>query len=100
MAYGYLATMRATPGNRDEVVHILLGGADGLRDAGCLLYVVSVDDTDADLIHVTEAWQSKQHHDDSLRLPETKAAITKAMPLLTGEFTGREVTVVGGLGVA
>ena len=100
MAYGYLATMRATPGNRDEVVKILLGGADGLRDAGCLLYVVSVSDTDPELIHVTEAWESKRHHDDSLRLPETKAAIARAMPLLTGEFTGQEMTVVGGLGVA
>lgn len=30
MAYGYLATMRTTAGNRDKVVHILLSGVGGL----------------------------------------------------------------------
>lgn len=97
MAYGYLATMRTTAGNRDDVVQILLSGTDGLRAAGCELYVVSVSDTDPDLIWVNEVWQSKEHHDESLRLPETKAAIARAMPMLTGEFTGQELTVAGGL---
>jgi hypothetical protein len=32
-------------------------------------------------------------------LPETRAAIGRAMPMLTGEFTRQELTVVGGLGV-
>jgi quinol monooxygenase YgiN len=41
----------------------------------------------------------KEHHDASLQLPATKAAIGKAMPMLTGEFTRQELTVVGGLGV-
>jgi quinol monooxygenase YgiN len=97
VAYGYLATMRTTTGNRDEVVRILVGGADGLRAAGCELYVVSVSADDPDLIWVNEVWKSKEHHDASLRLPEAKAAIARAMPMLTGEFTGRELTVVGGL---
>jgi quinol monooxygenase YgiN len=44
-------------------------------------------------------WDSKEHHDASLQLPETKAAIATAMPMLTGELTGQELTVVGGLGV-
>jgi quinol monooxygenase YgiN len=91
--------MRATAGHRDDVVSVLLGGVDGLREVGCRLYVVSVSDTDADLIWVTEVWDSKEQHDASLELPETKAAIGRAMPMLTGEFTGQELTVVGGLGV-
>jgi hypothetical protein len=33
-------------------------------------------------------------------LPETRAAIAEAMPMLTGEFTRQELTVVGGLGVS
>ena len=97
MAYGYLATMRTKPGNRDEVVRILLSGVDGLRTAGCQVYAVSVSDTDPDLIWVSEVWQSKEHHDVSLQLPATKAAIAQAMPMLTGEFTGQELTVAGGL---
>ena len=97
MAYGYFGTMRTTPGNRDEVVSILLGAVEGLRSAGCSVYSVSVSDTDPDLIWVYEVWDSKESHDASLRLPEVRAAIGRAMPLLTGEFTSQETTVVGGL---
>lgn len=97
MAYGYLATMRTTPGNRDKVVQIMLDGVSGLREAGCQVYAVSVSDTDPDLIWVSEVWQSKEHHDASLRLPAAQAAIAEARPMLTGEFTGQELTVAGGL---
>lgn len=96
--YGYLGSMRTRPGHRDEVVKILAASCDGLRSAGCELYLVGVDAEDPDLIWVTEMWQSKQHHDDSLQLPETKAAIATAMPMLTGEFDGHELEIVGGLG--
>jgi quinol monooxygenase YgiN len=97
--YGYLASMKTKPGHRGDVVDILVSGADGLRAVGCHLYVVSVSDTDDVTIWVSEVWQSKERHDASLQLPEVKAAIGKAMPMLTGEFTSQEVTVVGGLGV-
>ncbi|MCT2583407.1 putative quinol monooxygenase [Actinophytocola gossypii] len=99
MRYGYLGTMRAAPGRRDEVVAILLSGQDGLRAAGCDLYVVGTSDTDPDLVWVQEVWASKEHHQASLQLPETKAAIAKAMPMLTGEFTSQELDIVGGLGL-
>jgi quinol monooxygenase YgiN len=97
--YGYFGTMRARPGHREDVVAILVSGTDRLREIGCDLYVVGTSDTDKDLIWVNEVWLSKAHHDDSLQLPEVKAAITKAMPMLTGEFTGQEIDIVGGLGV-
>ena len=74
-------------------------GADGLRAAGCSLYAVSLAADDEVTIWVSEIWESKSHHDASLQLPETRAAIAKAMPMLTGEFTGQELNVVGGLGV-
>lgn len=99
MRYGYFGTMRVKPGHRDEVVATLVGGADGLRAAGCDLYVVGTSDTDKDLIWVNEVWVSKEAHASSLQLPEVKAAITKTMPLLTGEFTGQELDIAGGLGV-
>jgi len=97
--YGYIGSMKTTPGHRDDVVAILLSGADGLREAGCDLYVVGVADTDDVTIWVSEVWRSKDQHDASLRLPQTRAAIARAMPMLTGEFTGQEFTVTGGLGV-
>jgi quinol monooxygenase YgiN len=97
--YGYVGSMRTREGRRDEVIAILLGGADGLRAAGCLLYAVCTDPADADVIWVSEIWESAEKHDASLQLPDTKAAIGQAMPMLTGEFTRQELTVVGGLGV-
>jgi quinol monooxygenase YgiN len=99
MTYGYLGSMKTKPGHRDDVVQLLLSGVDGLRSAGCNLYLVSASNDDDVTIWVSEVWASKEHHDSSLRLPETRAAIAKAMPMLTGEFSSRELTVLGGLGL-
>ena len=97
--YGYLATMRTRPGRRDELVKILLGGEEGLREAGCELYVVGTAADDPDTVWVYEVWLSEAHHHASLDLPQTRAAIAAAMPLLTGERTGQELAVAGGLGL-
>ena len=91
--------MKTQPGRRDEVAGILTSGADGLRAAGCHSYLVGLAATDDVTIWVTEVWESKESHDASLQLPETRAAIAKAMPMLTGEFTGQETEIVGGLGL-
>ena len=99
MAYGYLGTMRTQPGLRDEVVRMLVDGADALTAVGCRLYVVSVSEDDPDCIWVNEVWESKEQHDASLQLPEVRAAIQATMPKLTGEFTSQQLHVVGGLGV-
>jgi quinol monooxygenase YgiN len=97
--YGYIGSMRTQAGRRDEVIEILLSGADGLRAAGCQLYAVCTAPGDEDVIWVSEIWDSAEHHDASLQLPETRAAIARAMPMLTGEFTRQTLHVVGGLGV-
>ena len=99
MPYGYVGSMRTHAGRRNEVIAILLSGADGLRAAGCQLYAVCTDPGDDDRIWVTEIWGSAEQHDASLQLPATRTAIAAAMPMLTGEFTRQELTVVGGLGV-
>jgi quinol monooxygenase YgiN len=99
MRYGYSGSMKAKPGHRDQVVKLLLRSADVLSTAGCHHYVIGVSDDDEQTIWVNEVWDSKEAHDASLQLPETRAAIAEAMPLLTGEFTSREITVLGGLGL-
>ena len=98
MKYGYIGSMGTKPGHRDEVIAILLSGVDGLSAVGCDAYIVGVSESDPDIIWVTEVWKSKEHHDASLKLPEVGAAVAKAMPMLTGEFSRQELTVVGGLG--
>jgi quinol monooxygenase YgiN len=99
MAYGYIGSMKTKAGRRDDVVSILLAGVDGLRKSGCHLYVVGSAHADDNTIWVSEVWESKDLHDASLQLPEAKAAISQAMPMLTGEFTSQEFTVEGGVGV-
>ncbi|MDH5821531.1 putative quinol monooxygenase [Luteimonas sp. RD2P54] len=97
--FGLTGTMRTTPGNRAAVVELLLRDVEALRPAGCHLYVVGLDPDDPDLIRVTEVWDSRQAHRDSLQLPSVRAAIAEAMPMLTGEFTQVEFSAVGGLGL-
>jgi quinol monooxygenase YgiN len=99
MAYAYIGSMRTKAGCRDELTDLLLSGADGLRAAGCQVYAVCTDPADGDIIWVSEVWDSAEAHAASLLLPETKAAIGAAMPMLTGEYTGQELIVAGGLGV-
>lgn len=99
MPYGYSGTMRTQPGRRDDVVALLVRDVDELRPAGCRVYAVATNDDEPDLIYVYELWESKAHHAGSLQLPSVKAAIAEAMPMLTGEFDGVELDVVGGLGV-
>ena len=72
MVYGYIGSMKTKPGRRDDVVSILLAGVEGLRKAGCHLYVVGSAHADDNTIWVNEVWESKSHHDASLQLPETK----------------------------
>lgn len=99
MRYGRTGTMRVRPGHRDEVVAALTSGLDSLREVGCHVYLVGTSDDDTDLIWIHEVWDSREAHQASLRLPETKAAIAAVMPLLTGEFTNQDLDIADG-GVA
>ncbi len=99
MSYGRHGSIKTRPGKRDDVIAILLESAKSLGNVGCRADVVSQDRTDTDLLWVYEVWDDEASHKASLQLDSTRAAIGAAMPLLTGEFTGVETTVVGGLGV-
>jgi quinol monooxygenase YgiN len=99
MQFGMYAKLVARPGQREALTAILLRGVEGMRAHGCHLYVVNHPADNADAVWVTEVWESREAHAASLQLPETRAAIGEAMPLLTGEFESIELDVVGGLGV-
>ncbi len=80
--YGLIGRMRAVAGKRGELVEIL--NAHAVQMPGCRSYVVALDLDDADLIWVTEVWDSATAHKDSLDMPEVKQTIAKARPLIAG----------------
>jgi quinol monooxygenase YgiN len=66
---------------------------------GCLSYVVAEDMAGPDALIVTEAWDSKQSHDDSLKLPAVQAAMAKGRPLIAGFDRIAEMVPLGGVGL-
>ena len=95
--YGMLGRVKAVPGKRDQLLALLLEGSDGMP--GCLSYIVAKDLKDPDALWITEAWDSKEHHAASLKLPQVQAAIARARPLIAGFDSGAETQPVGGIGL-
>ncbi|MFF1251860.1 putative quinol monooxygenase [Pseudarthrobacter sp. NPDC058329] len=95
MTFANVGSLGTKPGRRDAVVSILLRPMDGLKEAGCLLYEVGVNDAAPDTVFVSELWESPEAHQASLQLDSVRAAIAEAMPLLSGEMAGNQFTVLG-----
>ena len=95
--HGLIGKMRATPGNRDALIGILLEGTGGMP--GCLSYVVARDPADADAIWITEVWDSAESHRASLQLPQVRAAIARGRPLIAGFDSSVETEPAGGVGL-
>jgi quinol monooxygenase YgiN len=95
--HGLIGRMRAVAGQRDALIAILLEGTSGMP--GCLSYVVARDPADADAIWITEVWDNRASHAASLHLPQVRAAIARARPLIAGFDSGRETVPVGGIGL-
>ncbi len=98
MMYGLIGRMRATPGQRDALVAILLEGTGAMP--GCLSYVVAADPADADAIWITEVWDSQASHAASLQLPAVRDAIARGRPLIAGFDSSTVTTPLGGVGLA
>jgi quinol monooxygenase YgiN len=95
--YGMIGRIKAAPGKREELLSALLEGSAAMP--GCLSYIVAKDATDPDAIWVTEAWDNKESHDASLKLPQVQAAIAKARPIMAGFDSSAETEPVGGVGL-
>lgn len=95
--YGLIGKMTAQPGKRDALTAILVEGLSGMP--GCLSYVVANDPGHADMIWITEVWETKEAHAASLQLPMVRDAITRGRPLIAGMETVAKTTPVGGLGI-
>jgi quinol monooxygenase YgiN len=95
--HGLIGKIKATPGQRDALVRILLEGIEGMP--GCLSYVVARDPSDGDAIWITEVWDSAESHKASLSLPSVQGAIAKGRPLIAGFEQHIATEPVGGHGL-
>lgn len=95
--YGLIGKMIAVEGKREELIKILVGGTSKM--AGCLSYIIARDAKDADGVWVTEVWDSKESHANSLKLPEVKDAIAKGKPLIKSFEVYHETEPAGGRGL-
>jgi quinol monooxygenase YgiN len=95
MTFANVGVLGTKPGQRDALVAILLRPNPGMKEAGCLLYEVGINDDMPDTVFVSELWESPEAHRASLELDSTRAAIAEAMPLLSGEMGGHRFTVLG-----
>lgn len=96
--HGLIGKMIAAPGQRDTLIAILLESTTAMP--GCLSYIIARDAKDANAIWVSEVWDSKDSHAASLTLPQVKAAIAKAKPLIAGFGDYVTTEPVGGVGLA
>jgi quinol monooxygenase YgiN len=95
--YGLIGKMKVTPGQRDNIISFLLQSGEAMP--GCLNYIVAIDPTDESGIWITEIWDKKESHANSLKLPAVQAAIAKAKPHITGFGPRYETTPMGGFGL-
>lgn len=99
--YGLHGIIQAVDGKEEELVSILLDAAELVSASqGCHLYIVSSDAVDSNKIVITEVWESKEDHDNSLKIEGVKELISRAMPLIEEQpEKGMELNVFGGAGL-
>lgn len=92
--------LTAKDGHKDELANILIEASKLISKAeGSKLYIVGKSEEENNDIYVTEMWNSKEDHDNSLNFEGVRDLIMKAMPILEGQpQKGNEIIVLGGLG--
>ncbi len=99
--YGLHGKLTAKPSHADDLASILIRASNLVSTAkGCHLYLVSKEENDPNSVWITELWDCKEDHDNSLLVPGVRELISEAMPLLEGSpQKGQELSVLGGYGV-
>ena len=95
--YGLIVQMIAVTNKRDQLIEILLNGTKDMP--GCISYVISKDVENEDRLWITEVWDSKESHSESLSLASVQTAITQGKPLISGFGQRFETLPVGGHGI-
>lgn len=91
-AYGLIGQMKVAEGKRDVVIAALMKGTREMP--GNLAYIIAEDREDPNSIWITEVWQTKTDHTNSLQLSSVQEAIGTARPYITGFGTRIETKPV------
>lgn len=93
--------LTAQPGLASELAKVLLEASQLVsRAKGCQLYLISKAADDPQSVYITEVWNSKEDHDNSLNLDGVKQLISQAIPMLAfPPEKGMEMEVLGGYGL-
>jgi len=93
--------LTAKAGQQKELADILIQASQLISTAkGCQLYVVSYNKEDEASVYVTEIWNSKNDHDDSLKVEGVRELIMKVLPILAvSPMKGQELEILGGVGI-
>lgn len=99
--YGLHGKLKAKKDNGEKLASILLQASELVaKSEGCRLYLVSRDKSDKETIWITEVWDTKEDHDNSLKYPGVRELISQAMPILDGmPEKGQELDILGGAGL-
>ncbi|MEO8763858.1 MAG: antibiotic biosynthesis monooxygenase family protein [Ginsengibacter sp.] len=98
--YGLQGKFKVYEGKRDELISVLLQAAKLVSTAkGCHHYIIYKDTKDEDCVFVSEIWDTKEDHDNSLKIQGCMELISKAMPLIDGKPEGNSLEVIGGKGL-
>ncbi|EAG6716274.1 monooxygenase [Listeria monocytogenes] len=100
VGYGLLTAFYTHPGEKDNLVKILIEAAEALDDYNtCIQYIVSESETEPDTVFVSEIWVDKRHHAASLDNPAVQETIARAKPMIKEIKRIQELDILGGKGV-
>jgi quinol monooxygenase YgiN len=80
--------MTALPGQRDELIAVLLDGFRASSEGGLLAYSINTLFDDPDTIWLTQLWIDKEAHDATTRSERVAAASRRVPPLLAQQPEG------------
>jgi len=88
--------LTAKEGQRQSLAEILIKASKLMATAkGCHLYAVALDEQYPNSVYITEIWDSKEDHDNSLKVEGVRELIMTAMPILEGQpQKGQELEII------
>ena len=99
--FGLCGTLKATPGQGDALLDLLLQAAELVANApGCEVWIVNRVPADPDIVWITEVWRSEADHAASLSDVAVREIIALARPLIASMGERYILEPVGGKGLA